>query len=926
MPHGTPAESDAWAKLSYFIPNDRTSPIAAWLSLLDHSLDVAACAAALIGYDPRTDARDAQCRSSSVLRRRLAALCGQIDLDPVTCARIVVLVAFHDLGKANHRFQDKAHSLSIPKGGHVAEALPLIQPPKAVRLFTETNPGDLLPLADFIGWFGELGLDALRAAITHHGGWPANPHHSFSAVHDAWADRDTRSPRSNLIALGAGIRSTQGLDLAWSTDQPSFPMTTPGIHGIAGLAMLADWIGSDATVFSYDGSAPEGTPRWPWSISKAQEHCAMIGMRGVVQTVPPEDRLHAVLPAGKSVLKASAAQQLILEANAPNGGSIAILEAATGDGKTEAALLHAARLAEAGMISGIYFALPTRIAAREVYQRVFAIAGRLFPGQRLPVICAIPGYAPPPIPAPSVEAAALTDPSARWDDELPAPRHSMAWAQEAPKRFLAGTISIGTIDQALLAGLKSRHGHLRSVCLLRSLLIIDEVHASTMNDPYMGGAVTRLLKRHREAGGHALLLSATLESTQREALLYPERSANDWQHFSRPDPDQAAGEPYPLLRLRDDRGDSSAVLKDSEANRTKHVSVTCRPWLSSPATTATAIFPAVRQGARVLVIRNTVSGALALLDALMQAGLQPEETLHLDGHAVVHHSRYAAEDRLRLDAAILNMLGKTTRHPGGCVVVATQTAEQSLDLDADWLVCDLAPMDVLLQRIGRLHRHLGRPSDGSLTGRPAGFADAQVCVLVPETEDLTPYLSRVAERHGLGPMNTDGDGVYADCCTLQATWDALSQTPQIHLPRDNRALVETCLHPTRLLELADHRGDAWQSHWRKRFGKTSQRYGLGIHNSCNWHDDYAASQPLPDERISTRLGELPVLIPFAAPVATPFGATIDRIAVPAWLLGGQRLAADASAATECLSAGFRFRVGDRWLRYDQRGINREGTD
>ena len=128
------------------------------------------------------------------------------------------------------------------------------------------------------------------------------------------------------------------------------------------------------------------------------------------------------------------------------------------------------------------------------------------------------------------------------------------------------------------------------------------------------------------------------------------------------------------------------------------------------------------------------------------------------GVAALHHGRFAAEDRNLLDAAVEEQVG-ANREGGGRVVIGTQTLEQSLDIDADLLITDLCPMDVLLQRIGRLHRH-ERPE-----GRPAGFESAVCHVLLPDGDDLSPLLKRGSNRNGLGP----GSYVYEDLRILEAT-------------------------------------------------------------------------------------------------------------------------------------------------------------
>ena len=93
----------------------------------------------------------------------------------------------------------------------------------------------------------------------------------------------------------------------------------------------------------------------------------------------------------------------------------------------------------------------------------------------------------------------------RWDDNPDEAKLMARWAAESAKRYLAATIAIGTVDQAILAGLQVKHAHLRSSALSRSLLVIDEVHAS---DPYMTEVQNRLLKIYLQRGGYAMLMSA----------------------------------------------------------------------------------------------------------------------------------------------------------------------------------------------------------------------------------------------------------------------------------------------------------------------------------------------------------------------------------------------------------------------------------
>ena len=136
-----------------------------------------------------------------------------------------------------------------------------------------------------------------------------------------------------------------------------------------------------------------------------------------------------------------------------------------------------------------------------------------------------------------------------------------------------------------------------------------------------------------------------------------------------------------------------------------------------------------------------------------------------NGMATLHTGRFAAEDRRLLDAEVEKQLGRD-REDGGCIVVGTQTLEQSLDIDADLLITDLCPMDVLLQRIGRLHRHARKQ-------RPEGYRQPGCIVLLPPHDDLTPLLSK---KGGGGARNGLGGYVYPDLRILELTRRIVGET------------------------------------------------------------------------------------------------------------------------------------------------------
>lgn len=189
-------------------------------------------------------------------------------------------------------------------------------------------------------------------------------------------------------------------------------------------------------------------------------------------------------------------------------GPVVVLEAETGSGKTEAALWRFLHLFAQGEVDSLYFALPTRFAATQAYKRVCAAFARAWPKVPLVVVRALAGYAA----ADGACARPLPDFQVLWSDDPLDAEAGRRWAAETSKRFLAAPVAVGTVDQALLGTLQVKHAHLRHALAARSLLVIDEVHAS---DAYMGVLIEQLINAQTTLGGHTLLLSATLGATGR---------------------------------------------------------------------------------------------------------------------------------------------------------------------------------------------------------------------------------------------------------------------------------------------------------------------------------------------------------------------------------------------------------------------------
>jgi CRISPR-associated endonuclease/helicase Cas3 len=228
------------------------------------------------------------------------------------------------------------------------------------------------------------------------------------------------------------------------------------------------------------------------------------------------------------------------------------------------------------------------------------------------------------------------------------------------------------------------------------------------------------------------------------------------------------------------------------------------------------------------------------------------------GALAPHHSRFARSDRGALDRALEARLGKE-RPDRGCIVVATQTVQQSLDIDADVLFTDLCPMDVLLQRIGRLHRHARR--------RPESFGTAQAFIVTPAERDLGLLLDANGvprSHHGLG-------WVYPDLRQLEATWRLIEERSTWAIPEMNRELVERCVHSILLAQIANAGGARWQRHTQHVLGAVRGQDRQAELNLVDWSKPYSETSFANDERISSRLGQDDRRAVFAEPFAGPLG-------------------------------------------------------
>ncbi len=459
-----------------------------------------------------------------------------------------------------------------------------------------------------------------------------------------------------------------------------------------------------------------------------------------------------------------------------------IVEAPMGEGKTEAALLAAEILAARFGLGGCFVALPTMATSDAMFHRVHDWISRL-PGGPVSIYLAHGKSALNPefqeLQALGRLVGISQDPSGgdpRCQPASDGQAVALAWLSGRKKGVLSSFV-VGTVDQILMGGLRSRHLVLRHLALAGKVVVIDEVHAS---DVFMNVYLVRVLTWLGAYQVPTVLLSATLPRARREELATAYRMGRRRRvptgpvvfgarlpPVAPPDPLPAReASPYPCITVA--TAEAVRAVAVAPSDRTLQVSVELADDDLSALTSL--IQQALSAGGCVAVVRNTVVRAQETAEAL-RAVFGSDEVALL-------HSRFLGPDRMRKEAELRRRLGPPSigsARPARLIVVGTQVLEQSLDVDFDLLITDLAPMDLMLQRVGRLHRH---PRDPAVRGSMSQPRCVVVGVQKWSTDPPAPVPGSVSV-YGLSVL------LRAAATLRQAVHDG-----EIALPTDVPRLVE----------------------------------------------------------------------------------------------------------------------------------------
>ncbi|SDI43396.1 CRISPR-associated helicase, Cas3 family [Pseudomonas delhiensis] len=679
--------------------------------LLAHLLDVAAVAETLLEIEPAST-------------RRWASRA--LGVDEAEVGRWVAAIAgLHDFGKAIPGFQakwpdgmaaDQAHGLAFPasacnQGRH--------------DLATASLLGRALlgVVAIEAGWL----RDAVQAVSAHHG---------YHFLPDETNQGRPLAEPATWPAVRDEILRGYWQVLAPNGAPALDELSLPAVNWLAGLTSAADWIASNPEWFVPDQRGFDDLADYFRNACRlARLAFSQIGWRPYRPLLAGPADTDAVLAriVGRPGLSARPLQRVgdqLLQG--VRGPALVVVEAPMGEGKTEFAFLAHLRLQAANGHRGLYVALPTQATGNALFDRALTFLEQFTTG---------------PLDVQLVHGGAGMNEQVRHlrgiDHSSAESLSASAWFSQR-KRPLLSAYGVGTIDQALFAALNVKHHFVRLWGLANRVVVLDEVHAY---DTYTSGLIAALLRWLKALGCSVVLMSATLPLGRRAELL------RAWGVS----PDQVPELDYPRLLVADEGG-----IQGEHFGARPQSSIRLAGLDESLDTLADTAVELLAGGGCGALIVNTVERAQKLYIGLRQR-LGDEVPL------LLFHARFPADERAEREREVLAAFGTQGDRPRRALLVATQVAEQSLDIDFDFMLSDLAPVDLLLQRAGRLHRHDRE--------RPAKHVQACLWVAGLRNGEL-PELENTAWRH-----------VY-DAYILLRTWALLRDGESLSLPADIDRLVQ----------------------------------------------------------------------------------------------------------------------------------------
>lgn len=654
----------------------KTGDDGSWHPVAYHNLDTAAAMAALLRHRPGL----------------LSLLASMLKIDTDSAAKLAVwMMAMHDIGKCSELFQHKATPFVHTITGQKVEQQSGYFHADGSMAFWDAHKAALTKMPNGGPCSGTLkALTVLFRSIAGHHGAPVKS--------IGYSSAKLITPKSDMLAFVADwtkiiaptiavIKESDAKNASWL---------------LAGLAVVADWIGSNPRWFPYsvrcscevEKPLPDLATYWTDAEQKANRAIIEAGMAAV--PLRKELTLSDLFP---KITCPTPLQKALSDLDISAGAGLCIVEDLTGSGKTEGALILAQRMIATGQADGVYIALPTGATSNGMYGRI-NLNERNKPGLHLKYFAVGP--------EPSLVLAhsdrrlndAYAD-SVLWSQDDVQKRYSgedevvssacSAWIADAARKALLADFGVGTIDQAILGVLPNKFQSLRIAGLARKVVILDEIHCY---DTYMTEEICGLLRFLGMLQCPVIALSATVPKSLRQKLLDAYRDGAGWTSGS----GVIQKVDYPLITWMTKDKPISEIPTGFRDGIGMSYPVRL---VSDESVVIDHLINAAESGCSCW-IRNTVG------DAARAADIIRAKAPHLN--VLLFHSRYCKGDRAVIEKEVVRRFGEESSDHDrrGWIVIATQVIEQSLDIDFDAMVTDLAPIESIIQRGGRLQRHRRR--------------------------------------------------------------------------------------------------------------------------------------------------------------------------------------------------------------------------
>ncbi len=811
--------------------------------LVYHNLDVAAVGKVLL-------------KRHRNLRKRLA---NALEVpEDIFCALAVFFLSVHDLGKFSEAFQGLRRDLYFRLQGRESEKLYNVRHDTLGYLAWQTLLNNIQDREISVSHsaaipFKNQVFDAWVQAVMGHHGKPPEPDMGARSfyVEKYFNDKDLEVAES-FIREAIALFLTEAVPFEHLFEDTYLKQKIRQVtYWLAGLSVLCDWIGSDSQFFPFCSDKMELDEYWECiALKNAQKAVDACG----------------ILPESKSFCRSVSDLFEYIETPTPlqrfchkhpltSEPQLWILEDVTGSGKTEAALILAHRLMNKKQGEGLFIGLPTMATTNAMYERMGGTYRNLFDSNAHPSL--ILSHSARHL-SEKFRQSILHEQKQETTyerGEADASTQCNAWIANHQKKALLADVGVGTLDQALLGILPVRHQSLRLLGLMNKVLILDEVHAY---DSYTQKLIHALLTFHAAMGGSAVLLTATLTLQMKTELA---------KAFHKGVERDFEDDEVTLDLFFDD-----IILGETDAERDLKLTDSSYPLVTVVAASDQAEYPInVRESVerevavamvhdeaevyRMLTeaaekkqcacwIRNTVADAMNAFETLKK------DYGVLDESLLLFHSRYTLADRIAVEGEVLNCFGKKSgpMERSGKILIATQVVEQSLDLDFDVMISDLSPVDLLIQRLGRLHRHV-RWANGKIKKQDRAADDRPA----PVFHVLGPKPVTNAEEDWFMTMFPKGAFVYPNVGQLWRTARLLEKFGRIRMPDDARALIEGVFNDDEAEEIPE----GLQEKTGCAEGDEMAKGGMGEFNTLILKKGYCENERHwgDDARFPTRLGD-----------------------------------------------------------------------